>query len=411
MMKVLAIANQKGGCGKTTVAINLSACLSTNGNKTLLVDMDPQGHCALGLAVPEDQVELNIYDVLCAEDDHAIELGRITWQIGKNFDLAPSSVELSAFEQQFSGVPGRELRLTNVLKKVAHLYDYCIIDCPPAVGLLTFNALRAAQGVLIPVETGFFSVHGLAKQLETLEMLKKQCDQDLLIKVVANLYDVRTKLGREMLGELRKRFGNLMLKSHVNFNTKIKEGSSMGQAINEYDPSSSGYKDFCRLAAEIIEIMEPKNTVVSVPTLESTENDQDLLAKANALSLRAEQLLKESTLTLGQEPKSVQAAPENRKLELVYGVSQSPQGVKFLAHYPDAKSVMLAGDFNNWSADATPLKRLNNDLAGDWEATLPLKAGRYRYRLIVDGVWQSDPHNTYVESNPYGELNSVVEVQ
>lgn len=403
MMNVLSIANQKGGCGKTTMSINLAACLSAHGKKTLLVDMDPQGHCALGLAVPEDQIELSIYDALCAPEDKPLELSKIVWQIGKNFDLAPSGLELAAFEQQFAGVAKRELRLTQVLDTVKDQYDYCVIDCPPSVGLLTFNALRASQGVLIPVETGYFSVHGLTRQLETLELLKKQCGQDLVIRVAANLYDVRTKLGREMLAEMRKRFGNLMLKTHVNFNTKIKEGSSLGQAISEYDPTSVGFKDFSSLALEVIELFQPGETRTTLPKV-------DLVAKAEELTKRAANLLEESAAALGQEPKAVQEAPPEKKIEIVYGVTRTPEGVRFLAHYPNATSVHVAGDFNNWSAEATPMSRLDGDLAGDWEVKLPLAAGRYRYRLIVDGNWQHDPHNSYVESNPYGELNSVAEV-
>ena len=411
MAKVLAIANQKGGCGKTTVAINLSACLSMQGKRTLLVDMDPQGHCGLGLAVPEEQVEQSIYDVLSRSDDTPVNMEKVIWQIGKNFDLAPASLELAAFEQQFAGMPGREMRLKNVLDSVADKYDYCVIDCPPAVSLLTFNALRAANAVIIPVETGYFSVHGLKKQLETLEMLKKQCGQELTIKVVANLYDVRTKLGREMLGEMRKQFGHLMFQTYVNFNIKIKEGSSLGQAISEYDSSRMGFKDFSKLAQEVIKAFEPAVSIENVVNVETQAVADDLMSKAESLSRRAEELLQESASTLGKEPKIIQQAPVEEKLELVYGVTRTEDGIKFLADYPHASQVCVAGDFNNWSADATPMNRLDQvEKNGAWEVTIPVETGRYRYRYVVDGAWQHDPHNNYVESNPYGELNSVIEV-
>jgi chromosome partitioning protein len=409
-MKVLAIANQKGGCGKTTVAINLSSCLSMQGKKTLLVDMDPQGHCALGLAVPEEQIEKNIHDVLSGTDEKNVAIGQIVWQIGKNFDLAPSNVELAAFEQEFAGVAGRELRLKTILDTVAEKYDYCIIDCPPAVSLLTFNALMAADGVIIPVETGYFSVHGLSKQLETLNLLQQQCNRQFTVKVLANLYDVRTKLGREMLGDLRKRFGEIMFQSYVNFNTKIREGASLGQAISEYDPASSGFKDFNKLSIEIIKTFEKEAQPITSMKIEATQIRDDLMAKADELSKRAEALLQESTSVLGQEPTAVQNADTEKKLDLVYGVTKTDGALKFIAHYPEAKQVAVAGDFNNWSAVATPMSRIEGDRFGDWEATVPVTAGRYRYRLIVDDIWQQDPHNDYVESNPYGELNSVVEV-
>jgi len=397
-MKIIAVANQKGGCGKTTVSINLAACLALESRRTLLVDMDPQGHCALGLAVPEDQIELSIHDALTAPEDQPIDLSRVVWQISKNFDLAPSTVELAAFEQQMSGVAGRELRLKRLLQTVADKYDYCVIDCPPAVGLLTFNALRTAHVVIIPVETGYFCLQGLSKQLETIELLKQQCDHSLQIGVVANLYDVRTKLGREMLAELRKRFGDIMFRTHVNFNTKLKEGASLGQPITEYDPNSAGFKDFHRLAREVIEVFEP-----------GTARIQDqLVAAAAELSKAAQQVLEDSAQVLGQEPAAAQKAPVEKKLQIIYGVSQTPEGVRFITHQPQAQRVNLAGDFNNWSPEATPMERFNGN--SDWITTLKLPAGRYRYRLVVDGAWQHDPHNNYVESNPYGELNSVVEV-
>lgn len=399
MMKTIAIANQKGGCGKTTVAINLSACLALQGRRTLLVDMDPQGHCGLGLAVPEDQVELSVYDCLCGSDEKPIELSRVVWQISKNFDLAPSTVDLAAFEQQMSGQPERELRLKNLLAKVADNYDYCIIDCSPSVGLLTFNALSSAQVVLIPVETGYFSLHGLAKQLQTVELLDQQCDHNLQVHVVANLYDVRTKLGREMLSELRKRFGDLLLDSCLNFNTKLKEGASLGQAITEYDPNSTGCKDFHKLAREVIAMLEPAEAQPRPLALQTTQ-----------LSEKAQAVLESSTKLLGQEPAIIQQAPLEKKLELIYGASCTPEGVRFVADFPDAKTVCLASNFNNWSPDATPMKRLDHGGRG-WSTTVNLASGRYHYRLVVDGLWQHDPHNDYVESNPYGELNSVVEVE
>ncbi|MFT3785829.1 MAG: AAA family ATPase [Tepidisphaeraceae bacterium] len=148
-MRTIAIINQKGGCGKTTTAINLAACLARMGQKTLLLDMDPQGHCAVGLAVPEEQIERSILDVLIEPQDQGhyglgkpAQLNEVVWQIATDFDLAPSNIRLSAFEQLFAGRPGREDRLAKALATVQDNYAWCIIDCPPSVGLITFNALR-----------------------------------------------------------------------------------------------------------------------------------------------------------------------------------------------------------------------------------------------------------------------------
>src|SRR4051812_26597217 len=176
-MRTLAIINQKGGCGKTTTSINLAACLARLGHKTLLVDMDPQGHCGVGLAVPEEQIERTIYDALIEEKDGRVsKLGEMVWQIASDFDLAPSNIKLAAFEQVFAGRAGREDRLRLAIEQIGGNYEWCILDCPPSVGLLTFNALRACDEVIVPVETGYFSLHGLAKMMETLEIMRDRCE-------------------------------------------------------------------------------------------------------------------------------------------------------------------------------------------------------------------------------------------
>src|SRR3954447_1498040 len=252
-MRTLAIINQKGGCGKTTTSINLAACLARLGHRTLLVDMDPQGHCGVGLAVPEEQIERTIYDALIEPSDGRVaKISEIVWQIASDFDLAPANLRLAAFEQVFAGRTGREDRLLKALEPIRNTYEWCIIDCPPSVGLVTFNALRACDEVIVPVETGYFSLHGLAKMMETLELMKDRCEKDILVRVLPTLYDTRTKLAREVLSELRGKFREYLMESTVNFNTKLKEAASFGQPITEYDPGSRGYKDFVNLARELM---------------------------------------------------------------------------------------------------------------------------------------------------------------
>jgi len=282
-MRTIAIVNQKGGCGKTTVAINLASCLAAQGKKTLLVDMDSQSHCAVGLAVPEEQIEQSIYDVLISNArGEPIRLNEVLWQISDSFELAPASIDLAAFDQQMIGVADREESLKQVLDKVADDYDYAIIDCPPAVGLLTFNAIRAASDVIVPVETGYFSLHGLSKQLDTVSVLCKQCSRQINVMVLASMYDIRTKMGREILAELRKQFSDRMFKTIVNFNTKLKEAASLGQPISEYDPSSKGHKDFQSLAEELIGTDSTARRAELVGTLQS---------RLDAISASAEELL------------------------------------------------------------------------------------------------------------------------
>jgi len=285
-MRTVAIVNQKGGCGKTTVSINLASALAELGKRVLLVDMDPQSHCAVGLAVPEEQIEQSIYDVLISKSrSEPMRLTEIMWQIGENLELAPASIDLSAFEQQMAGIPERECCLRDVLEDVKEEYDFAVIDCPPAVSLLTFNALRAATDVLVPVETGYFALHGLSKQLETLSILCKRCQQHVNVRVLASMYDIRTKIAREILAELRSHFADQMFKTVVNFNTRIKEASSFGQPINEYDPASKGQQDFRMLAQEVIGSEER-------PQVKSKRLVDSLADQLEAIGASANELLK-----------------------------------------------------------------------------------------------------------------------
>ena len=397
-MRTIAVVNQKGGCGKTTVSINLSSALAAKGNRTLLVDMDPQGHCAVGLAVPEEQVEQSVYDVLIgAARGEPMRLKEVLWQISDNFELSPSNIDLAAFEQQMTGVEDRENCLKKVLEPLQDDYDYVVIDCPPSVGLLTFNALRAATDVIVPVEMGYFSLHGLSRQLDTLIALSDQCEQNINVMVLASMYDIRTKMGREILSELKKNFSEQMFKTVANFNTKLKEAASLGQPIGEYDPSCKGYKDFLALADELIG---------TDTQLHRADLVNSLQARLSTISASAEELLA-SVPPETIKPKEPVSLDE--KLADFYGVRQVDGHVMFSTMYPRAQSVQNAGDFNDWMPEKTALQRV--DEAGKWHLAVPLEKGMYRYRLVVDGQWQQDPYNDWIEMNPYGEFNSVLDVQ
>ncbi len=454
-MRTVAIINQKGGCGKTTTSINLSACMARLGQKTLLVDLDPQGHCGVGLAVPEDQIERTIMDALIEETDgKRAGIKEIVWQIASDFDLAPSNIRLAAFEQLFAGRDGREDRLRNALEPVKDSYQWCIIDCPPSVGLLTFNALRACDEVIVPVETGFFSLHGLTKMMETLELMTERCDKQIQVRVLPTLYDTRTKLAREVLSELRSKFREYLMDSTVNFNTKLKEAASFGQPITEYDPGSRGYKDFLNLAREL---MGHRPVDIEPQPTEKLSRPAELVQRARQLAQLTNYQLGRNTVTLNtpaksERPASTPAEPANgshrgrlnfdsaeavntlgafagsttgvatapaapaaaparqtteQKIEAFYGVKQVGAEVIFSAHFEQARKVLIAGDFNDWSPTSTPMQPAGR---GQWRMALPLGPGRYRYRLVVDGKWVTDPHNQYVETNEFGELNNIIEV-
>ena len=396
-MRTIAVVNQKGGCGKTTVSINLACALADAGFKTLLVDMDPQSHCAVGLAVPEEQIEQSICDVLISPTrGDGLPLKEVVWEIADKFDLAPASIDLAAFEQQMAGIAERENCLKVVLETLNGQYDFTVVDCPPSVGLLTFNALRAATDVVVPVETGYFSLHGLSRQLDTLSVLCKRCSQQINVKVLASMYDIRTKMGREILADLRKKFGDKMFNTVVNFNTKLKEAASLGQPISEYDPASKGFKDFQSLASEItgVEVQRERKQMV-----------ESLSRELEAISSSAEELLATAKPIVTREQLKV----TDKKIADFYGVRQANDAVLFVTLYPRANTVQLAGDFNNWQPQNTSLEKAADN--GVWQLKLPLSPGRYRYRLVVDGQWQQDPYNNQAEMNPYGEYNSVVDVK
>jgi chromosome partitioning protein len=419
-MRTIAVINQKGGCGKTTVAINLASALAAENKRTLLVDMDPQGHCAVGLAVPEEQIEQSLYDVLLSSRrGDKIKLTEILWEISDNFERAPASIDLAAFEQQTNGIVDRESCLKDVLATIETEFDYVVIDCPPAVGLLTFNALRAATDVVVPVETGYFSLHGLSRQLDTLSILCKQCSQRIDVMVLASMYDIRTKMGREILAELRKHFSGRMFKTVVNFNTKLKEAASLGQPICEYDPASRGHKDFQNLAQELIASdarVEQKQIVNSLrksqqqPVIKEQTREEIVETfdrSLDSIGSSAQELM----ASLNKAEKSAKAkvvSDIDIKLNNFYGVRQFGEAVKFVTLYPRAESVQIAGDFNNWQPQKTALKAAQD---GKWELALALAPGKYRYRMVVDGKWQQDPYNENAELNPFGEYNSVLEVK
>jgi chromosome partitioning protein len=403
-MRTIAVINQKGGCGKTTVSINLASALAEVGQRTLLVDMDPQSHCAVGLAVPEEQIEQSIYDVLISNSrNEPIRLSEILWQISNRLELAPASIDLSAFEQQMTGIVERECCLRNVLNEMKNEFDYVVVDCPPAVGLLTFNALTAADDVVVPVETGYFALHGLSRQLETLSILCKRCNQLINVKVLASMYDIRTRMGREILAELRNHFADKMFKTIINFNTKLKEATSLGQPINEYDPVSKGQADFRALAEE----------VVGSQVRQQHEMVNSLAGQLEVISSTADELLQSAkpAIKTVEAPKTEksQLAAIDSKLSDYYGVSQINDSVVFVSLYPRANSVQIAGDFNNWQPAKTTMQKVGD--SGVWQTEMRLPPGKYRYRLVVDGQWQQDPYNELIEANQFGGFNSILTVK
>jgi hypothetical protein len=273
----------------------------------------------------------------------------------------------------------------------------------------------------VPVETGYFSLHGLSRQLDTLSVLCKQCSLHINVMVLASMYDIRTKMGREILADLRKHFSGKMFQTVVNFNTKLKEAASLGQPICEYDPASRGHKDFQCLAQELIAtdtMVEPKQVASALrktePQTQIVEKEQTRKEivksfddKLDAISSSAQELM--ASLNEPQPKTKAKIAHDiDGRLNDFYGIRQFGSAVKFVTLYPRARSVQLAGDFNNWQPQQTVMKPTQD---GKWELAMTLAPGKYRYRMVVDGQWQQDPYNEHVEMNPFGEFNSVLEVK
>lgn len=356
-MRILSVVNQKGGCGKTTVSINLAAALAKRGKEVLVIDMDPQGHASLGLNVdPEDHVH-SMYDVLLQS---SVELDSIAIPITEHLDLAPASVVLAAVEQELKDKPGREKRLLAKLARMRRAYDYVIIDCPPSIGLLTFNALTASKEAIIPVDPSFFSLHGLHKVRETIELLRDEIGHEIHVRVLANNCNSRTNFSRDILYEIENFHGDSMLRTVISHTVKLKEAASRGLPITRFDGGNRSAREFLALADEL----------------------------------------------LAQEP--FFRVHEQREVAHVF---QGPQlvsgGVRFSIEAPHAQDVRVTGEFAGWSYEGLPLQRADD---GVWSGVFDVGSGTHEYRFIIDGVWVKDPNNMESVTNEFGQENSVVVV-
>jgi chromosome partitioning protein len=248
MAHIIALANQKGGVGKTTTSINLSAALALEGKRVLLVDIDAQGNGTSGSGIDKSTVERDVYDVLVNE----LPI-RETILPADNYDLVPSTMQLSGAEIELATQENRETRLKKALQDVQADYDYIIIDNPPALGLLTVNAFTAADAILIPVQTEFYALEGLGQLLNTIELVRQSFNPDLAVEgVLLTMYDARTNLAKQVATEVRDYFGEQVFETVIPRNVRLSEAPSYGQAIIDYDPRSVGAVVYTALAKEVL---------------------------------------------------------------------------------------------------------------------------------------------------------------
>jgi chromosome partitioning protein len=248
--KILSIANQKGGVGKTTTSVNLGACLAYIGKRVLLVDIDPQGNATSGVGIEKAEVEQCIYDVL-VDDVEAKDVIKATSV--ENLYTIPATIQLAGAEIELVPTISREVRLKRALGEVKDQFDYIIIDCPPSLGLLTLNALTASDAVLIPVQCEYYALEGLSQLLNTVRLVQKHLNQDLKIEgVLLTMLDARTNLGLQVIEEVKKYFQDKVYKTIIPRNVRLSEAPSHGEPIITYDAKSRGAEVYLDLAKEVV---------------------------------------------------------------------------------------------------------------------------------------------------------------
>lgn len=251
MVKVIAIANQKGGVGKTTTSVNLSACLADLGKKVLLVDLDPQGNSTSGFGFDKTKIKQSVYDILV--NDIPADSVVLKTQID-NLMILPATIQLAGAEIELVSIMSRETKLKRVLDKIKYNYEYVIIDCPPSLGLLTINALTAANSVLVPIQCEFYALEGLSQLMNTVTLVQKNLNPALSLEgVVLTMFDARTNLSIQVVDEVKNHFRHKVYQTIIPRNVRLSEAPSYGQPVIRFDPKSRGSQVYFDLAREVID--------------------------------------------------------------------------------------------------------------------------------------------------------------
>ena len=382
-MRIISIANQKGGCGKTTTAINLASALSHNGRKVLLIDLDPQAHASLGLNFENQD---SIYNVISKLTPRKLKIDNIIKTVETNFDIVPSSILVGTLEQELADEIGRETKLLDIINTIRSRYDYILIDCPPSLGFLTINSIRASDEVIVPVETSRFSMQGVDHLSDIVKLIRERLNHPVSFKILITMFDSRLRHSFSMLNKIREQYPTGLFDTIVHINVKLKESAVMGQTVTQYDKYCRGAKDYFSLARELIVLEAP--AVVAKP----------MMAPA-AVTVKA---------AAAPAPAAPAKTMSNRMQDLVKEHAPSVCETRFVLNAPEARSVYVTGSFNDWSLDENCRMHVEE---GHWVVRLPLNPGMYKYQFIVDGRWREDPANVRQERNSFGDINSLLEVK
>lgn len=398
-MKRIAVANQKGGCGKTTTAINLAGALAALGKKTLLIDIDPQAHASFGLGANNQSMDRSMYNVLTDNPDRIRPISDCIIKVTENLDIVPSNILLSTLEQELKDKEDAVSKLHQILSSSQLDYRYIVIDTPPSLGFLTFNALRACEQVIVPLDMSAFSLMGVGKLLGMLELIKIKIHHAPAVNALATLFDRRTKYSQVMYDEISIFFKNQMYQTIIRLNVDLKKAAAKGETVVQFAKDSIGAADYIALAKELLradgalEFEEALSQTPAAAPVQTAAQRPQAVAEPSSPSRQIESPAPQAPAVVNTTTSTESTGPSQKQIE-------------FNIAAPNAKDIYVVGDFNHWKINEE--SRLSKLADGRWNKKLDLTPGRYKYKYVIDGEWVLDSQNNEREQNSFGTFDSVI---